>query len=156
MTTPISWNPPGTFNPETPGLGLPPLEGVAHTLLYDPLPSRCELDYGGTGRYESLRHGTSSHAMPVAGELPDGRPWIICNNQSRRDMYLALSNDGRTFDSTWLLMHNPRMVSDDGMHKGGGPQYFQAVTVGGNIWVVYSITKEQVGISRISISLLTR
>ena len=92
--------------------------------------------------------------MPVAGELPDGRPWIICNNRTRRDMYLTLSNDGRTFDRTWLLMHNPRKPSDDGMHKGGGPQYFQAVTVNGNIWVVYSITKEQVGVSRIPLSLL--
>lgn len=102
----------------------------------------------------AVRTNLFGHAMPVAGELPDGRPWIICNNRTRRDMYLALSNDGRTFDRTWLLMHNPRTVSDDGMHKGGGPQYFQAVTVNGNIWVVYSITKEQVGVCRIPISAL--
>lgn len=102
----------------------------------------------------AVRTNLFGHAMPVAGELPDGRPWIICNNQSRRDMYLTLSNDGRTFDRTWLLMHNPRRASDDGMHKGGGPQYFQAVTVNGNIWVVYSITKEQVGVCRIPLSPL--
>jgi len=92
------------------------------------------------------------HAMPVAGELPDGRPWIVCNNQSRADMYLTLSPDGRTFDQTWLLMHHPRGPSDDGLHKGGGPQYFQAVTVNGNIWVVYSIAKEQLGVTRIPLA----
>ena len=95
------------------------------------------------------------HAMPVAGELPDGRPWIVCNNQSRADMYLTLSEDGRTFDQTWLLMHNPRGASDDGLHKGGGPQYFQAATVNGNIWVVYSIAKEQVGVTRIPLAALS-
>ena len=94
------------------------------------------------------------HVMPVAGELPDGRPWIICNNQSRHDMYLTLSDDGRTFDRTWLLMHNERGSSDDGLHKGGGPQYFQAVSMGDTIWVVYSITKEQIGVTRIPVEAL--
>jgi hypothetical protein len=90
--------------------------------------------------------------MPTAGELPDGRPWIICNNQSRHDMYLTLSRDGRLFDQTWLLLHSRRSTSDDGMFKGGGPQYFQSVTVGPNIWVVYSITKELIGVTRIPLS----
>ncbi len=102
----------------------------------------------------AVRTNLFGHAMPVAGELPDGRPWVVCNNQSRHDMYLTLSEDGRTFDQTWLLLHNARGNTDGGMHKGGGPQYFQAVTVGGNIWVVYSIAKEQVGVTRIPISAL--
>ncbi len=46
--------------------------------------------------------------------------------------------------------------TDGGMHKGGGPQYFQAVTVGGNIWVVYSIGKSQVGLTRIPLAALER
>lgn len=100
----------------------------------------------------AMRTNLFGHAMPVAGELPDGRPWIICNNQSRNDMYLTLSEDGRTFDRTWLLMHNPRGASDDGLHKGGGPQYFQAVTVKDNIWVVYSIAKEQIGLTRVPLA----
>ena len=89
---PLTWQPPASFDPEKPGLGLPTLEGVEH---------------------------------------------------------------GRTFDQTWLLMHNPRGASDDGLHKGGGPQYFQAVTVNGNIWVVYSIAKEQVGVTKVPIASLT-
>ena len=94
-------------------------------------------------------------AMPVAGELPDGRPWIICNNRSRYDMYITLSDDGVAFDRTWHLLHEaPKR--DGGICKGGGPQYFQSVTVGPNIWVVYSIGKIKVGVTKIPIRLLAK
>ena len=66
MPTPvITWHPPQTFDPDEPGLGLPLLDGVEHALIYDPLPSACNLDDGGTGRYESLRHGTYSHHQKI-------------------------------------------------------------------------------------------
>lgn len=102
----------------------------------------------------AIRTNLFGSAMPTAGELPDGRPWILCNNQSRHDMYLTLSKDGYVFDRTWLVLHSDRPTSDDGMFKGGGPQYFQSVTVGPNIWVVYSITKELIGATRIPVSSL--
>lgn len=103
----------------------------------------------------AMRTNLFGQAMPVAGELPDGRPWIIGNNAPRTDMYLTISRDGVTFDRTWLLLHADRKT-DGGVCKGdhGGPQYFQAVTVGPHIWVVYSIAKEQVGITRIPWALL--
>jgi hypothetical protein len=69
-------------------------------------------------------------------------------------MYLTLSNDGVVFDKTWLLLDLVRQ-DDGGMHKGGGPQYFQAVTVAGTVWVVYSIAKEQIGATSISVPRLT-
>ncbi len=50
MTNMIDWQPPASFNPEIPGLGQPTLDGLAHTLLHDPLPSRCNLDDGGDTR----------------------------------------------------------------------------------------------------------
>lgn len=105
----------------------------------------------------AVRTDLFGQAMPVAGELPDGRPWIVCNNGPRTDMYLTLSEDGVTFDKTWLLLHVDR-VAEEGVCKGsrGGPQYFQAVTVGPNIWVVYSIAKEQVGATKIPLRLLAR
>jgi hypothetical protein len=100
-------------------------------------------------------------AQMIAGELPDGRPWIICNSyddyfgaadRSRKDMFLTLSEDGRTFDRTWLLLHINR-ESDGGVYKFGGPQYFKHIVVGDNIWVVYSVTKEKVGLTKIPIQL---
>ncbi|MFO7870369.1 MAG: hypothetical protein R6V03_02925 [Kiritimatiellia bacterium] len=49
--TALTWQPPALFDPEKGGLGLPQLEGVEHMLLYDPLPSQCEVDCGGDDRY---------------------------------------------------------------------------------------------------------
>lgn len=105
----------------------------------------------------AIRTDLFGQAMPVAGELPDGRVWIICNNGPRTDMYVTLSDDGVTFDKTWLLLHVDR-ETDGGVCKGshGGPQYFQAVTAGPNIWVVYSIGKEQVGATKIPLRRLAK
>ncbi|MBM4085216.1 MAG: hypothetical protein FJ272_10540, partial [Planctomycetes bacterium] len=79
---PIVWKPPATFSEKAPGLGLPTLEGVAHWLIYDPLPSKANVDEGGDGRFESLRHGTFNHHQeivlheenlePPAGSKPAG------------------------------------------------------------------------------------
>lgn len=100
-------------------------------------------------------------AQPIAGELPDGRPWIICNSyddyfgaaeRSRKDMFITISDDGRTFDRSWLLLHIDR-ESDGGVYKFGGPQYFKHVLIGENLWVVYSITKEQIGLTKIPVRL---
>jgi hypothetical protein len=93
-------------------------------------------------------------AQPTSGELPDGRPWIICNDQSRQDMYMTLSKDGRVFDKTWLLQHNNYVPIEDGIGKTGGAQYFQSVTVGDYIWVVYDIDKESIAVTRVPIQSL--
>jgi hypothetical protein len=103
-------------------------------------------------------------AMPVAGELPSGRAWIICNSfddyynaadRSRKVMFITLSDDGVTFDKTYELLHVNR-EPDGGMYKFGGPQYYKALTVGKNIWIVYSITKEKVGVTKIPVEALER
>jgi len=105
----------------------------------------------------ATRTNLFGHVMPVAGELPDGRPWIICNSPRRTDMYLTLSDDGVTFDRTWLLLHAD-LQGEPGFSKAhrGGPQYFHAATIGPNIWVAYSIAQTQVGVTKIPIELLAR
>jgi len=101
-------------------------------------------------------------AMPVAGELPSGRVWVICNSfddyynaadRSRKVMFVTLSDDGITFDRTYGLLHVDRQP-DGGMYKFGGPQYYKALTVGKNVWVVYSITKEKVGVTKLPVDAL--
>ncbi len=67
MNEPITGQPLATFTPEVPGLVLPPLDGVVHTLMYDPLPSQCKMDYEGDGRYESLRHRTDWNELNQKG-----------------------------------------------------------------------------------------
>ncbi len=95
-------------------------------------------------------------AMPVAGELPSGAVWLIGSNAPRTEAYLALSSRGVVFDRSWSFMSVNHRATP-GVCKGdGGAQYFQSVTVGPFIWVVYSIAKEQVGLARIPVALLER
>lgn len=95
---------------------------------------------------------------PTAGELPDGRPYIIGNSPRRRDMYLMLSRDGRTFDTTWLLMHQQIQNTPGAMKSqggpGSGPQYFKSHVAGRSLWMVYSISKEHIGATRVPLAAL--
>ena len=94
------------------------------------------------------------YAMPVAGELPNGWVWLIGDWAGRRNlMYLTMSRDGRTFDRTWKLLYHAG-VSKGGRCSKQGPAYFQAVTVGDNLWVAFSVSKCQIWVTRISISQL--
>jgi hypothetical protein len=93
-------------------------------------------------------------AMPAAGELPNGWVWVLCNKRKRYEMYLTLSKDGMLFDRTWSVLTLEGEPEPDSIGKAGGPQYFHALTVGANIWVVYSITKIKIGVTRIPIARL--
>ena len=96
---------------------------------------------------------------PAAGELPDGRNYIVYNSPNRQNMVLTLSVDGRTFERSWLLMyrrlHNftPGAMKNEGS-AGAGPQYFKATVLGESLWIIYSISKEHVGATRIPLSAL--
>ena len=72
----------------------------------------------------------------------------------RKDMFITVSQDGYCFDKTWLLFHSDRTKSDDGLFKSGGPQYFRSLVIGDNIWVVYSITKELIGLTKVPVASL--
>ncbi len=98
---------------------------------------------------------------PAAGELPDERDYIICNSPNRRNMYLLISEHGRQFNQTWLLRHErlsdytPGSMKSEG-GPGSGPQYFKAEVVGESLWIIYSISKEHVGATRVPISSLSK
>jgi hypothetical protein len=94
--------------------------------------------------------------MPTAGELPDGRPWVISNFKSRRFMFLTLSDDGITFDKSWLLLSADIPPEPESIGKKGGPQYFKSLVIGDNIWVIYSLGKIKVGVTRIPIPELVQ
>jgi len=68
-------------------------------------------------------------------------------------MFITVSDDGITFDKTWLLLHIDRK-SDGGVYKFGGPQYFRTVIVGEHLWIVYSITKEKIGLTKVPVEAL--
>ena len=96
---------------------------------------------------------------PAAGELPDGRAFIVCNSPNRRTMFIVISRDGKVFDRTWFLLHRqlkdftPGAMKNEG-GPGGGPQYFAPAVVGESLWLVYSISKEHIGATRVPVAAL--
>lgn len=92
-------------------------------------------------------------AMPAAGELKNGSPWILCNSPRRDFAYLTLSKDGITFDQSWLVLHI-KGKNDGGHFKTGGPAYFQTLSLDKNIWVVYSVSKTQIGVTKMPVDKL--
>mgnify|MGYP001560136385 CR=1 FL=1 len=99
----------------------------------------------------------AGYACPEAGELPNGWVWIVANIPPRRQFfYLTVSTNGVVFDRTRHLLTVEGEARPDRIGGGGGPQYPHAVTVGGNIWLIYSIGKTQMGATRIPIGELVK
>ena len=95
-------------------------------------------------------------AMPAAGNLPDGRAYIIANYDYRRNMYLLLSRDGRCFD-TARFVRGARLRAKKGigkLNRPSGPNYFRSMIVGGKLWIVYSISKQEIGLTTIELDAL--
>ncbi|WP_432797099.1 hypothetical protein [Poriferisphaera sp. WC338] len=104
----------------------------------------------------AIRTNLFGDASPIAGELPDGRVWILGNDRERQHFYITVSNDGYTFDRTWLV-YQAAIHTYPGLGKSktlSGPQYPHAVIVGDNLWITYSIGKEMIGITQIPIASL--
>ena len=96
---------------------------------------------------------------PASGELEDGRVFIVGNSPNRRTMFLYLSEDGKVFDKSWFLLHKKLGDFTPGIMKsqggpGAGPQYFTTAVIGKSLWIIYSISKEHIGATRVPIEAL--
>jgi len=89
------------------------------------------------------------------GALPDGSTYLVSNpgpeRGSRRLLTIALSSDGRTFDRAWLLNSALTVPRFEGHAKVPGWQYAHALVRDGALHVIYSMNKEDVGLTRIPI-----
>jgi hypothetical protein len=96
-----------------------------------------------------------SPSKSVTGTLPCGRIALIGNQAIGRDpLVISLSRDGKTFDQAAAIRHGAPKVRHPGRAKGPGFQYPSAVVVGDALWVIYSIGKEDVAVSRVPLSSL--
>ncbi|MCP4747037.1 MAG: hypothetical protein GY874_12995 [Desulfobacteraceae bacterium] len=180
---------------------------VAHLYKYALDYYKYTLDFGYNAYEEQAKRylpGWESrligYGWSIAGELPDGRIWIIGNGDSdRRGMYITVSDEGRYFDKTWMLRsvdalkggekywkpgycdldqdghyhydqppHLTGAVRYDqnvdfmqgqycftyGLYKGefGGPAYFTAEIINDTMWIAYSVSKQNIGITRIPLN----
>ena len=86
-----------------------------------------------------------------AGTLPDGRVYVISNiNPNGRDpLAISLSRDGLNFDQVMLLRSGAPPQRHPGRWKGPGFQYPHSVVVGDALWVIYSVNKEDMQVTRV-------
>jgi len=92
-----------------------------------------------------------SPSLSCAGTLPDGRRYLINNPvpNSRDPLVLRLSQDGLSFGPAQVLRRGAPALRHAGLHKGPGFQYPSAGLAENALWVVYSVNKEDIEISRI-------
>lgn len=107
-----------------------------------------------------------SPSRTAVGSLPDGTVFLAGNqlsepfNQARRPHYtrdpltLALSTDGVAFDRAVAVRSGSPKIRLPGKGKGRGYQYPSAVVVADAIWIMYSVGKEDVAVSRVPLASL--
>lgn len=96
-----------------------------------------------------------STARFSSGRLPDSTTYLINNpgptQFDRSRLTIALSENSTTFDRALLLRGEPTKKRYEGQYKLDGWQYPHAVCWSGYLYVVYSINKEDIGLTRIAL-----
>lgn len=100
-------------------------------------------------------------ARTNAGKLPDGQVYVINNvlplstkKGGRSLLAISLSRDGLNFDRVAVIRFIAPPQRYEGRAKSIGYAYPHSVVVGNNLWVVYSVNKEDIQVTRISLSEL--
>jgi len=100
-----------------------------------------------------------SPSLTCVGTLPDGRIYLIGNQLPKhwlRDpLTIAVSEDGIAFSRAWAIRAGAPDVRHQGAHKGPGFQYPDAIAVADDLFVAYSVGKEDVAVTRLPIAALT-
>jgi hypothetical protein len=96
-----------------------------------------------------------SSSKTTSGTLPDGTAYMIGNFLHqlwlRDPLMIALSSDGIHFNRAYVIRRGAEECREKipGDFKGPGYQYPNACISGTNLWVTYSIGKEQIAASAI-------
>ncbi len=102
-------------------------------------------------------------ARTNAGKLPDGQVYVINNvlplspkKGGRSLLAISLSRDGLNFDRMAVIRFLPPDQRYEGRAKSVGYAYPHSVIIGADLWVIYSVNKEDIQISRIPLSELKK
>ena len=101
---------------------------------------------------------TNNDSKFNAGRLADGRYYITSNPDRlglRLPLVLSLSDDGENFDRHYIIREDFNNIKFMGRWKQYGCQYPSTFEKHGYLYVIYSICKEDVAVSKIRISDLT-
>ena len=100
-----------------------------------------------------------SRAKQSAGNLPGGTAYLVnAPNRDRPRIPLAvtLSDDGRTFDRSFLLRGQGDLqpLRFEGQYKRPGYHYPKSVVWNGHLYVAYAANKEDVQVTRVPLDAL--
>ena len=76
-------------------------------------------------------------------------------HHTRSPLVISVSRDGIVFDFAAAVRTGVPAIRVRGKGKGPGYQYPAAIVVGNDLWVLYSIGKEDVAISRVPLDELS-
>lgn len=123
-------------------------------------------DGGRTWSLPTQTNVPDSPSRSWAGMLPDGRVYVVGNpiagpphraapqHYARDPLVVSVSRDGVTFGWAAALRAGAPAIRLPGKGKGRGYQYPAGCVVGGDLWVLYSVGKEDVAVSRVPIAAL--
>jgi len=102
-------------------------------------------------------------ARSNAGKLPDGQVYVINNilplstkKGGRSLLAISLSRDGLTFDRMAVIRFVAPQQRYKGRSKSIGYAYPHSTIVEDDLWVIYSVNKEDIEIARIPLSKLDK
>ncbi|MAF65269.1 MAG: hypothetical protein CMJ84_06380 [Planctomycetes bacterium] len=117
-------------------------------------------DNGRTWSIPQQTNFPDSMARFSTGRLPDGRVYLINNpgpgRMNRSLLTIALSGDGVLFDRAWIIRGEPTTQRFKGKGKRDGWQYPSSVVWKNSLFVAYSVNKEDVAITRITLNAFGR
>lgn len=117
-------------------------------------------DGGETWTSPAITEMPDSRAKQSAGNLPDGTAFLVNapnTDRPRIPLAVTLSDDGRTFDRSFLLRGQGDLqpLRYDGQYKRPGYHYPKSIVWGDWLYVGYSTNKEDVQVTRVPLSSLT-
>jgi len=116
-------------------------------------------DYGSNWTDPIQTNFPDADSRSTSGKLSDGSIYIVSNirrkewntsNYSSRDpLAISIANDGLKFNRVGIMRHNAPQIRYSGRSKGPGFQYPHSVTTNDALWVIYSVGKEDIQVSKI-------
>lgn len=97
---------------------------------------------------------TNNDSKFHAGRLSDGRFYIVSNPDRlglRLPLVISISDDGETFDKHYIVREDFNNIRRMGRWKQYGCQYPFSMEHDGWLYIVYTVCKEDVHISRVSL-----
>jgi hypothetical protein len=122
-------------------------------------------DQGKSWQYNPVRAPgfVNANAKIWGQKTSDGKYATVYNpSEFRWPLALSVSNDGLNYNNLLLVNGEISLMRYGGAYKSYGPQYVRGIQEmdgtppGGNMWVTYSMNKEDMWVSRIPVPVLEK